>query len=222
MVRLARVQYRIASERVKLVLPGYVPDLLTAASELHQQDRLLVYAGRVTFSKGLRELLLAFANLAGSSARGWRLRIVGDGRDRPALAALAKSRGIAPLVDFTGSVDPRVSLEHLAQASVVVLPSYMEGVPLTVIEAMALGRPVVATDVGAISAHLITNGKTGLLCRPRSTESLQEALRTAMANPTQTLAIGAAGQRVAGPLTTHRMVELTEKAYRAALAASRA
>jgi glycosyltransferase involved in cell wall biosynthesis len=125
---------------------------------------------------------------------------------------------VAAAVEFTGAVSSLVSVEHLARASIVVLPSYIEGVPLALIEAMALGRPVVATDVGAIRLHLIRDGRTGLLARPRSISSLRSTLHLAMSDPAQMARIGLEGQRRARPLTIDRMVEATERAYRSTIA----
>ena len=101
------------------------------------------------------------------------LLVVGEGSRRDALEELAADLGIADRVVFTGRRDdvPAVT----AALDIAVLPSYREALGLTVLEAMALSRPVVASDVGGIP-EMIEDGRTGLLVPPRDPAALAAAI----------------------------------------------
>ena len=100
----------------------------------------------------------------------------------------------------------------LETLDVVALPSWTEGLPLVLLEAMARGRPVVATPVGG-TPELVTDGETGLLVPPRDPEALAEALRRVLDDPELARRLGEAGRaRVAERFTAaeqeQRMLEI--------------
>ncbi len=104
-------------------------------------DGLIVCVGRLARQKGQDVLVRALALLPHA-----RLRLVGDGPDYAALKDLAAQLGVAERVDFVGFADP---LPHLHEATVVALPSRWEGLPLTLLEAMASGAPVLPSRPAA-------------------------------------------------------------------------
>ncbi|MFE0329526.1 glycosyltransferase family 4 protein [Streptomyces sp. NPDC058960] len=121
------------------VLPNGVPGAVTA-EPLHALDHVL-YVGRLERVKGVDVLLRAFARLG----RG-RLTVVGDGPDRTRLEALA-----GPRVTFTGWLDADAVARHLVSASVVAVPSvWPENFPTVALEALRIGRPLVASKVGGL------------------------------------------------------------------------
>lgn len=221
MARLARTLYRVAANEIAVVPPGYVPADVEAAT-VDPAGNLIVYAGRMARNKGLRELITAFSELAPRHDSRWRLRLVGGGPDCDRLEALAHSLDVGPLVEFTGAVPTNVAVQHLGEATITVMPSYIETYSIVLLEAMALGRPVVATNVGAVRMGLVRDGVTGLVARPGSVSSLRDKLDLAMSDPDLRERLGHAGRRVAAKLTIDRMVDATERAYRSAIAASRA
>jgi glycosyltransferase involved in cell wall biosynthesis len=103
---------------------------------------------------------------------------------------------------------------HIAAADCIVLPSYREGAPRTLIEASAMGKPVIATDVPGCR-DVVVDGITGILCRPRDAESLAEAmLRMIAMTGEKHAAMGAAGR---ARMAEHHDQRLVVKAYKAAL-----
>ena len=118
------------------------------------------------------------------------LLIVGEGSRRDALEAQARELRIAHRVVFTGRRDdvPAVT----AALDVAVLPSYREAQGLTILEAMALSRPVVASDVGGIP-EMIEDGKTGLLVPPHDAEALADAIIRLLKNHPLADTLGRAG-----------------------------
>jgi len=122
----------------------------------------------------------------------FQLDIVGDGPDRAELHALAQDLELDGHVRFLGSRDDVSRL--LSSASLFVLSSLSEGIPLTLLEAMATGLPAVATDVGG-NREIVIPGETGLLVPAGSPPALAEALRALWADPDRARRLGAAGRR---------------------------
>lgn len=123
-----------------LVVPFGVADELLEREVGPGESGRILFVGRLVASKGLRELAEAAGRLAGGGAR---LVCVGAGPLRGELEALGH-------VTCTGPLDREALLDEVARAAIVALPSYGEGLPITLLEAMALARPVVATPVGAV------------------------------------------------------------------------
>jgi glycosyltransferase involved in cell wall biosynthesis len=116
-----------------------------------------------------------------------RLVLVGDGTSRGELQHLSDALGIQHLVVFAGLQPNQPNLNHLFDIS--VLCSKREGLPNSVLEAMAAGKPVVATNVGAV-ADAVVDGVTGLLVRSGDPEQLAAALETLLADPARARQMG--------------------------------
>ncbi len=148
----------------------------------------LLFVGRLAAVKGVPVLLEAF-----SAARKKRpdltLTLVGDGPDRAALEAAARDLG--PAVTFTGYRDQSGVAQALAQADALVLPSFAEGVPVVLMEAMAAGRPVVATQVGGVG-ELVVDGAAGRLVPPGDVTALSGAILEVLNHAAQ---MGAQGRK---------------------------
>jgi glycosyltransferase involved in cell wall biosynthesis len=127
--------------------------------------------------KGFDLLLRAFAQCATVNKQA-RLRLAGDGPQRSALIRAAADLGIVDRVEMVGWVDDITAF--FAGIDVFVFPSRPEfdGLPNVILEAMALGRPVVATDVGGV-ASVIEDGVTGYLVPPLDVAALAAAMERA-------------------------------------------
>ncbi len=121
-----------------------------------------------------------------------RVVLVGDGESRADLERLAAALGVREQVVFAGRRPNDPNLNSLFDIS--VLCSKREGLPNSILEAMAAARPVVATDVGAVG-DAVVDGETGLLVPPSSPERLAAALETLLADPARAARMGAAGRR---------------------------
>jgi glycosyltransferase involved in cell wall biosynthesis len=137
-----------------------------------EDAQIVGVVARLEAEKGHRTLLDAWSLVQSAQPRAWLL-IVGEGSERDALEAEAATLGIAERVVFTGRREdvPAVT----AALDVAVLPSYREAQGLSVLEAMALGRPVVASNVGGIP-EMIEDGVSGLLVPPNDPEALAGAI----------------------------------------------
>ena len=141
-----------------------------------QDSRLVAYVGRLVPEKGLNELFDAFTQLSSDAAR-LSLVLVGDGPMRAALeqgaAALPPGR-----VSMPGALDADDVARWMAAADVVTLPSYSEGHPHVLVEALACGRPVVATPVGGVPE--VVDADAGLLVAVQDGAALAQGLRQAL------------------------------------------
>jgi glycosyltransferase involved in cell wall biosynthesis len=138
----------------------------------------VVAAGRLAPEKGFDVLLAAFSQL-GPGFPEWRLVILGEGPERPALNVLAKSLGIADRVSFPGWIEEPG--EWFATADLFVMSSRYEGFPNALLEAMACGLPVISTEcVG--SREIVTHNVDGVLVPLDSAPALAEAMRELMAH----------------------------------------
>ncbi len=181
----------------------FVPNGVAIPSvRLDEADEpFVLFAGRLSEEKGIRDLVEA--------TRGLQLVVAGDG----------PLRWLVP--DALGFV-PHQELERLYdRAAIVVLPSYREGLPVCVIEAMAHGRPVVATAVGGIP-ELVEDGRTGLLVAPGDAAGLRVALERLLSDAELRDRMGLAGRnRVSRLCGWNGVIEETLASYREALAPHR-
>lgn len=171
-----------------------------AQAEATGRPARLVWAGRVVADKGLEDLLVALASHESASAAP-TLTVLGDGAARPVLEARARALGLNGRVDWRGAVTDRTAyFDALRRADLFVLPSRAEGVPKVVVEAMAAGLPVIATDVGAVAA-VLDHGRRGVLVQPSDPDGLSRAIRELAADADRRRALRAAGLAFAADRT---------------------
>jgi glycosyltransferase involved in cell wall biosynthesis len=154
----------------------------------------LLFVGRVVRQKGLDILLPALAGLA--KQHEFHLDVVGDGGEVKELKALAERLGIGDKVSFLGWRDRDALPGLYARSDVFVFPSRDEGMPNAVLEAMASGLPVVATDIAG-NEELVRHGQTGLLTPCEDAAALTEALGSLLADREMAKRYGQAGRDLA-------------------------
>ena len=135
----------------------------------------LIAVGRLSPEKGQAGLIEAFATVSRGHA-DLELVLVGDGPEAARLQALAGTLGISERVRFSGRLSEPDTLREIAAADILVLPSFMEGLPIVLMEAMAMGTAVIASRVAGIP-ELVEDGKSGLLFTPSNWDELAACLR---------------------------------------------
>ncbi len=133
-----------------------------------------VCVGRLSPEKGHRGLFDAFRAVLAVEPHA-QLILVGDGPLRTELRALVQDAGIGASVTFHGALDEAATLAVVAGADVLVLPSLMEGLPVVLMEAMALGKPVISSGVAGIP-ELVRDGENGILFPPSKWQALTDAM----------------------------------------------
>jgi glycosyltransferase involved in cell wall biosynthesis len=156
--------------------------------------------------KGLEYLIAASVRLPGV-----RVLVAGDGPARGELQALVRAHGVGDRVHLLGYRSDVPAL--LAACDVFVLPSLFEGLPLSVLEAMAAARPVVATNIPGTD-EAVVHDVTGLLVPPRDADALAAAVRRLLAEPDLAVRLAAEGRRrVETVFSADRMVAEVENVY---------
>ena len=171
---------------VTLAPPAPRDAALRARVLLGQRAPLVLTVARLDAQKGVAYLLDAAAEVPDAI-----FVIAGEGPERATLEARASALGIAHRVRFLGHRRDVPPL--LAIADLFVLPSLWEGLPLSVLEAMAAGVPVVATRIGGTD-ELVRDGETGTLAPPENGSALAEAIRAALYDRERALRMAAAAR----------------------------
>ena len=175
-LRELSLDWGLAAEKVTVV-PNAIPPLpaLRAAAEVRGEldlaPPLLAFAGRINAQKALDVLLEALAQVDGPT-----LALAGDGPERERLEARATELELGDRVRFLGARTRTEVLELFAAADAAVLTSAWENFPHTVVEALAVGTPVLGTAVGGV-AEVVRDGENGLLVPPGDPSAFADALR---------------------------------------------
>ncbi len=174
-------------------------------------DRFAVgWIGRMTAVKRTDDVLVAFKRLREDGVEAV-LCMVGDGPDRPQLEQRAHELGIVRDTLFLGYQEDVA--QFYAAFDALVLPSSIEGTPVSAIEALAAGRPVVATRVGGVP-DVVEEGEDGFLVEPGATEELAERLAQLAADPELRERMGRAGRdRVLPRYAVPRLVDDVDRLY---------
>ena len=187
---LRRLSYRWAdvvtanSRNAVSALREYVPQhklkLIPNGVRLPDGDALLdarkdefLAVGRLTHQKGYDILIRAFASIA-DKLTTWRLVIVGEGEDKQQLVALASELGLENRIEWVGRVEN--PFPHYRRSRIFVLSSRFEGVSNALLEAMAYGAAVIATDASTLTDDVIVDGDTGIIVPGERAEPLANAM----------------------------------------------
>lgn len=197
-----RTTYRYPARRVVTILNGWSGVPLERQST---NKPTIISVGRLREEKGHAELLRAFALVRTNIEAD--LVLVGDGPQFSTLRALARDIGVEGSVRFTGEL-PDV-WPQLAKADVFALPSHHEALGIAVLEAMAAGLPVVASNVGGVP-ELVRDGKSGYLVPPKDAEALAAKLYELLSNPSLARSMGEAGLAIAA---SHRSETTAERYF---------
>jgi glycosyltransferase involved in cell wall biosynthesis len=184
-LRERAIQMGISPSKVRTIRNGCNPtvfhlgDRSAVRAQLLIDDKaeLVLFVGRLDTAKGIEELLEAFASLA-SRRPNLRLAFVGDGPGGEHLRSKSKHLGLENRITLNGACSSQEVAQWLAAANVLALPSYNEGYPNVVIEALSCGRPVIATNVGGILE--LVNEESGILIAPRDSRALATAIEQSM------------------------------------------
>jgi glycosyltransferase involved in cell wall biosynthesis len=156
-----------AADRV-VHIPNFIARIPESAAE--RVGDYVAYAGRLSREKGLGTLVRAMSGLPSIT-----LKIAGDGPEKPHLTALCASLG-ARNVEFVGHLGMAEVENFIASSAFMAVPSeYFENCPLSILESMSLGKPVVGASIGGIP-ELVEDGDDGFLFRPGDAEHLRDRI----------------------------------------------
>lgn len=164
-----------------------------------------VCVGRLAPEKGQRGLLEALRGLRDDEIAA-HLELVGDGPERLPVEAAVRALDLEGVVVFAGQLSEEETLARIARADALIVPSFMEGLPMVLIEAMAAGTPVIASAVAGIP-ELVAHGESGLLFRASDWLGLRHAMAELARDPALRHRLGEAGREaVADEFAIHNAV----------------
>jgi glycosyltransferase involved in cell wall biosynthesis len=191
---------RLVYNGIAAVEPGPVHP---AVAELRERGPVIGALAELRESKGTRTLVEAMRAVL-DRVPDARLAVAGEGGQRPLLERLIEDHGLSDAVRLIGATEGPSPL--LSGSEVFVNPAWAEAFPYTILEAMSLEMPIVATDVGG-SGEAIEDGVTGRLVPPREAPELAQAIVELLREPAHARALGsAAGARYRERFTVERMV----------------
>lgn len=162
-------------EEINVIFNGIeTKEFFPDSSKKNKDQFTIVCVSRVTPRKGIRFLIQAFSILS-KRYDYIKLVIVGDGNERSSLEHLVRGLGLSNKVFFTGPVEHTNVLEYYQKANIFVLPSLNEGMSNTMLEALACGLPLIATDTGG-TKELIKDDKNGFIVKLRDSNDIVEKI----------------------------------------------
>ena len=145
-----------------------------------ENESLILFVGYLDIFKGIFELVDAFYDI-NTKNKNVKLMMVGTGPKKAELKKKISKLNLNGFVIFTGEIPPFEMHNYYHAADIFVLPSYTEGLPISILEAMACALPVVATDVGGVS-EIVKDGSNGFVVQPRDKQGLSKNLETFLNN----------------------------------------
>lgn len=173
-------------DRVRVVHCGIEPGAFADPAPMPEGPLRLVSIGRFSEQKGQMMLIRAL-DLLRVSHGDIHLTLIGDGEMRGALSDAVASAGLGSVIAMPGWLDEAALHRHLADAHLLVMPSFAEGLPMVMMEAMAAARPVIGTYVAGIP-ELVQDDRTGWLVPAGDTGALADAIKAAAQCPRPALA----------------------------------
>ncbi|OPY61761.1 MAG: putative teichuronic acid biosynthesis glycosyltransferase TuaC [Pelotomaculum sp. PtaU1.Bin065] len=146
---------------------------------LAEGDRVILFIGRLSEEKGLTYLIQAMKNLKDFNIEGLKLYIIGEGKLKRDIEKQIEESRLGSQVRLVGAVEHSLIPVWINAADIICLPSLREGCPNIVLESMACGKPVVASNVGGVP-ELVSSDEHGILVSPADPRALAQAIQKAM------------------------------------------
>ncbi len=213
-------KHHIPAEKVTLIYNGielkeYDPNRAQELSAgireefgIDKETFLVAAVGRLVWQKGFEYLVDAARKLTSDDIK---VLIVGDGPQKNQLQQLVSQYGLENRVIFTGLRQDVHAV--LACADVIAIPSLLEGFPMITLEAMAMGKPIVASCINGINEQIV-DGQDGILVPPKNPKALKEAVEELKHNPDLCKKLAFSARKKAKQFSLERMLEETERVYR--------
>lgn len=180
-------------DKIRVVHCTVGDEFFAKARPIDPASKQLVAVGRLSVQKGQLLLVEAFADAVDQGLDA-QLVLAGDGDMRGQIEALAQARGITDRLRITGWISGEQVRDEILASRAMVLPSFAEGLPMVIMEAFALCRPVLTTYIAGIP-ELVVDGENGFLIPSGSRPRIAEALHRVMSTPVAELdAMGRKGQ----------------------------
>jgi glycosyltransferase involved in cell wall biosynthesis len=195
-----------------VVLPNPVALPTVLPKRLGRSHVRLVYLGLFARSKGVYDLIDALTRISAACLNRTRVVLAGNG-EIAQVRDLVERRGLQRVVEVRDWLSPAERDRLLASADAFVLPSYAEGLPMSLLEAMAWGLPAISTAVGSIPEH-VHDGAEGILVRPGDVSELAEAIERMVMDDVARVRMGEQARAAAEPLNVDAYAARMTQLYR--------
>lgn len=168
--------------KAKVVVINNAVNLPNIETKKISEIRVFLFLGALIQRKGVIDLLNAVKQMKNQKISNFRLLIAGSGTEEEHLREYVKINELQSYVEFFGWITKEQKPDLLKRADVLVLPSYNEGLPIAILEAMSYGLPIISTNVGSI-AEAVKENKNGFLIEPGNIDSLAHAMMKLTVDP---------------------------------------
>ncbi len=205
--------YHLSKERIVAIYNGIdLPSFTDFRVENEKEEHTILSVGRFTWRKGFKYLIEAIPNVL-SEYPDAKLLLVGDGDQRPSLQRHVRKLGVENSVLLLGKVSLQKLYSLYCKASVYVHPAIYEPLGITILEAMSMGKPVVATKIGGIP-EIVTDGVEGLLVEPGNSLQIARAINNLFSDSSSRRRFGVnARERVETEFTWEAIAQKTLEFY---------
>ncbi len=194
---------------IETFMNANAPEGLREALGVRQEDFVIVMVARLVEQKNHDIVIEALEDIVKENPR-IKMLFVGEGKRRTELEEKVREKNLGPHVIFTGKRDDVQNILKIAHVS--VLPSFKEGFSNAIVEAMAAGKPVIASDVGG-NPEAVIDGKTGFIVSPNDKEKLIACIKKLQDDPDLLKQMGEAAQARARKFSIDIMLDSTETLY---------
>ena len=194
-----------------VVLENIIDPAELAAKKQKSGKLKLLFLGFIGERKGIFDLIELIKNNKEHFAGKMQLTIGGNGETKK-LETLIQEGGLSEIVDFKGWISGDQKRRLLQESDVYILPSYNEGLPISILEAMSFAMPIISTSVGGISEILSTN-KNGYLIKPGDSAALLDSINAFIENPELIQQMGQQSRGMVTPYYSNSVIPKLESLY---------
>jgi len=192
-------------------------DMMRCQLRARADERLVIFVGRFRLEKGVRYLIEAMETIK-QERQSVKLILVGEGPEEAALKLLVGQLDLADCIDFLGQISNEEVPRYMAAADVFALPSLSEGFPIVILEAMASGLPIVATNITGLP-EVVHNGENGFLVESKNSIELAEKVLLLLQDNELRGRIAQNNKQRAKDYTWEKVIDRLEQVYQKIVAA---
>ena len=187
--------FPLSVQKKSTIIPNFIEQNKREFIEIEKKKKEISFSARFELKQKRQDVMVNAFQIISKDFPDWKLVFYGDGDDQDRVKEMVSEKGLCDQIEFKGKVSN--VLDYIYNSSVFVLSSDYEGIPNSLLEAMAVGVPCVSTDCSPGGARLLIENKVnGILVQPNCPEALAEAITYLINNPGKANSIGRNAMRV--------------------------
>jgi glycosyltransferase involved in cell wall biosynthesis len=198
-----------------IILPNIIDYPIKHEGSVKSEVITLLFLGLICKPKGIFDLIEVIANNKDKYRSRIKLLIAGNGEVQHLKDMIAKNH-IEDIVEFLGWISHEGKANVLNDSDIYILPSYHEGLPISILESMAYGKAIISTNVGGIP-EIVRNKENGILINSGNLKQIEQAIDFFLKNPEQLVLYGEASKRIVQKFLPHEVIKELEHIYKSVL-----